>query len=53
MPGEDWAWGDVSDKDALVLLQGLGADFLATDTSGRGLLHVAARKDDATWFKML
>lgn len=43
---------NVADKDALLILQGLGADMFAKDAQGRGLLHVAARTD-AKWFKVL
>ncbi|EXK24272.1 hypothetical protein FOMG_18991 [Fusarium oxysporum f. sp. melonis 26406] len=45
-------WKDVSDKDALLMLHELGADFFTRDAKGRGLLHVAARKN-AKCFKEL
>lgn len=40
-------------KEVLIMLKGLGADFFTTDNRGQGLLHVAARTNDATFFKML
>ncbi|KAH7127344.1 putative ankyrin repeat protein [Dactylonectria macrodidyma] len=45
-------WKDVSDKDALLMLHELGADFFTRDAKGRGLLHAAARKN-AKCFKEL